>query len=183
MSQQGNKASGLATAALVLGIIAIVGAWIPFLNVVSIILGVLALIFGLIPLFQKRSIGKAVSGVVLGLASIVIAISMIVSASRVIDDALRPTETTPSTQAEKNDAQPAASVFDGATAYDTINNGMTKEEVRTVAGVDPDSCSASEAAGIGAMESCTYGNALKDSVVLSVSYTDGVVTHKMKMGK
>lgn len=85
MGQHTNEKSGLATAGMVLGIIAIVGAWIPFLNIVSIILGVLALIFGMVPLFQKRSIGKAVTGVVLSLAAIVIAIAMINAASTAID--------------------------------------------------------------------------------------------------
>lgn len=88
MSKDSKENSGLATAAMVLGIIAIVGAWIPFLNVVSIILGALALIFGLIPLFKKRSIGKAVAGVVLGLAAIVISVAMISAASKVIGDAV-----------------------------------------------------------------------------------------------
>ena len=83
-----NKKSGLATAGMVLGIIAIPGAWIPFLNIVSIILGALALIFGAIALLQKRSLGKAVTAVVLGLLSVIIAITMLVSASKAIDDAL-----------------------------------------------------------------------------------------------
>ena len=85
---QNKENSGLATAGMVLGIIAIVGSWIPFLNIVSIILAVLAIIFGLIPLFQKRSIGKAVTGVVLGVITIIIAVTLLNSATDAIDKAL-----------------------------------------------------------------------------------------------
>ena len=67
------------------------GAWIPFLNVFSIILAILAIIFGTIPLFQKRSLGKAIAGLVLGILSIIMAISMNNAAVNVIDDALQNT--------------------------------------------------------------------------------------------
>lgn len=177
-----NK-SGLATASMVLGIIAIVGSWIPFLNIFSIILGVLALIFGLIPLLKKRSVGKAVAGVVLGVLSIIFAIVMLVSASKAIDDALSPTQTSTSATVEsETDKKSETSTFDGAAAYDKIQNGMTKQEVRDITGVDATSCTETEAAGLGKMETCSYGNALKDKVVVSVTFTDGAVTNKLKMG-
>lgn len=96
--------SGLATAGMVLGIIAIVGSWIPFLNVVSIIIGALAVIFGLIPLVKKKSVGKAVTGVVLGVLSIVIAIAMLVAASKAVDEALK---TAPQTSQQTTDEKTA----------------------------------------------------------------------------
>lgn len=83
-----EKKSGLATAAMVLGIIAIVGSWIPFVNIVSIILGVLAFIFGIIPLLKKKSTGKAVTGVVLGALAVIIGIYMTSAATESIDDAI-----------------------------------------------------------------------------------------------
>ena len=76
MSKQSSEKSGLATAGMILGIVAIVGAWIPFINFVSVILGVLALILGGVSLFQKRSIGKATAGVVLGILTIVLFVAM-----------------------------------------------------------------------------------------------------------
>lgn len=182
MSKSDNKSSGLATAALVLGIIAIVGAWIPFLNIVSIILAVLAFILGIIPLFQKRSVGKAVAGVVLAVASIIIAVAMLNAASEAIDDALSPTETSPSTQSSESEETTEKAAFDGQAAYDKISNGLTKQEVRDIAGIDPDTCTETEIAGVGKMETCSYGNALKDKVVLSITFTDGTVTNKLKMG-
>ena len=83
-----KKKSGLATAGLVLGIIAIVGSWIPFLNVLSIILAVLAVIFSAVPLFQKRSKGSAIAGLVLGILTIIIAFSMNNAAVNEIDNVL-----------------------------------------------------------------------------------------------
>jgi len=71
-----KKKSGFATTGFVLGIVAIVGSWIPILNVLSIILAILAVIFSAIPLFQKRSLGKAITGLVLGILTIIIAISI-----------------------------------------------------------------------------------------------------------
>ena len=45
-----DKRSGLGTASMVLGIIAIIGSWIPFLNVFSMLLAIIGLGLG-IPAF------------------------------------------------------------------------------------------------------------------------------------
>lgn len=81
-----EKKSGLATASLVLGIIGAVLSFIPIINNIAFILGVLAFIFGIIPFFQKASRGKAIAGVILGILSIVITISMQNAVSDAIDD-------------------------------------------------------------------------------------------------
>ncbi len=81
MSNTYREKSGLATAAMVLGIIAIAGAWIPLLNVVSISLGILALALGIAPLIKKRNLGKAITGVVLGVITIIIFVAMYSGAS------------------------------------------------------------------------------------------------------
>jgi|GEM_PF-2046099 len=80
--------SGLATAGMVLGIIAIAGAWIPLLNVISILLAALAVVFSVIPLLQKRSKGKAIAGLVLGILSLVIAIGTYGAAADAVSDAV-----------------------------------------------------------------------------------------------
>jgi hypothetical protein len=69
--------SGLAIAALVLGIVGILGCAIPILNIFSIVLGVLAVIFGGMAIFQtfkKQKIGKimAIIGTVLGALTIIL---------------------------------------------------------------------------------------------------------------
>lgn len=70
-----KKGSGLATAGMVLGIIAIVFAFIPLVNFISYICGGLALIFGLIATIKKAG-GKGIVALVLGVLSLVIAITM-----------------------------------------------------------------------------------------------------------
>lgn len=75
--KQGN---GFGVTALVLGIIAIAGFWIPILNVVSIILGVIALVFAIIALAKAGSRGgkgKGTGGTGLVLALLAIAGSII----------------------------------------------------------------------------------------------------------
>ena len=52
-----KKSSGLATAGLVLGIIALVGCWIPYINVVSMIIAVIGFILAIVALigyFNKK---------------------------------------------------------------------------------------------------------------------------------
>ena len=68
----------MAIAALVLGIIGLVMAWIPAVNIVGIILGVLALIFGIIAIVKAKKTGTgkgmAIAGVVLAGVTIVAAV-------------------------------------------------------------------------------------------------------------
>lgn len=111
--------SGLATAGMVLGIIAVPGAWIPFLNVVSIILGVLALIFGLVALAKKRGGGKAIAAVVLGAFAVIVGIYMTVAAGNAINNAVQESNTA---QAEKK----AALTLDDGWTLDNSNPYMTK---------------------------------------------------------
>lgn len=178
MTQEQNK-SGLATAGMVLGIIAIVGCWIPFINIVSIILGVLAFIFGIIPLIKKRSVGKAVTGVVLGVLSVAIGVYMTSAATTAIDEATSPTKTTvtESNSTESNKEEPT---FDGAAAFDKVKNGMTKDEVGKIAGVEPSSCTENQDETFGKTEYCSYGNMFTDKVTFDVVYSQGKVSSKTK---
>jgi hypothetical protein len=75
--KQGN---GFGVTALVLGIVAIAGFWIPIVNVISIIIGVIALIFAIIALAKAGSRGgkgKGTGGTGLVLAVLAIAGSII----------------------------------------------------------------------------------------------------------
>ncbi len=82
------KKSGLATAGLVLGIIALVTAFIPIVNNASFFMGILAAIFGLIPLFKKASVGKAAAALILGVLAIVMTLVMQSVYSKAINDAV-----------------------------------------------------------------------------------------------
>lgn len=95
-----QEKSGLATASMVLGIIAVVGAWIPFLNIVSIILGVLAIALGIAPLIKKRGLGKAIAGVVMGVVTVIIVIAMYSSAAEKVNEEASSNGTTGSAQQE-----------------------------------------------------------------------------------
>ncbi|MDA1358606.1 hypothetical protein O1R50_03170 [Glycomyces luteolus] len=75
--KQGN---GFGVTALVLGIVAIAGFWIPILNIGSIIIGVIALIFAIIALAKAGSRGgkgKGTGGTGLVLAVLAIAGSIV----------------------------------------------------------------------------------------------------------
>ena len=71
-----QKKSGLGIASLVLGIIAIVGSWIPILNNISFLLAIIGLILGIVGIFSIRK-GK-VGGKGLTIAAVVINVIAIV---------------------------------------------------------------------------------------------------------
>ncbi|HET8884353.1 MAG TPA: hypothetical protein VFM68_02690 [Candidatus Saccharimonadales bacterium] len=175
-----KKKSGLATAGLVLGIIGAVLAFIPIVNIVSFVLGALALIFGGIALAKKASKGKAIAAVILGIASIVIAAMMLTALGQAVDEATSPTETSNSSESTTDNTESTETTFDGTAVFDKITNGMTKEEVRDVAGVDPESCTESQDPTFGTIETCSYGNMFKDDVTVSVTYSQGEVSNKSK---
>lgn len=80
--------NGLAIAALVLGILAIVGSFIPVLNIGAIILGALAIVLAIIALATHRAKSLAITGGVLALVGIIIAIVMNIAWSQAVDEAL-----------------------------------------------------------------------------------------------
>lgn len=70
------KNNGLATASMVLGIIAICTSFIPIINNASFVMGILAAIFGIIVLLKKGKKGKAIAGLILGVLAIVFTLSL-----------------------------------------------------------------------------------------------------------
>lgn len=86
-----KKRNGLGTAALVLGIIAIATAWVPFLNVVSMILAVIAIGLGIGGFVMARKRGgmvKTIFGVVLSIAALVLGMSVNSAAVDAIDEGI-----------------------------------------------------------------------------------------------
>lgn len=81
MYVQQSPVSGLAVAGLVLGIIGVIFAWVPFFTFIWWIIGILAVIFGIVAMLNtkvgvpgaKRGHGMAISGLVLGIITLVIA--------------------------------------------------------------------------------------------------------------
>ncbi|MDR2106318.1 MAG: DUF4352 domain-containing protein [Coriobacteriales bacterium] len=85
-----RKGNALGVAALVLGIIAIIGSWIPFLNIFSALLSFLAIalaIAGIIlGVIKKRSIGPAIAGLALGVVTTIIFVATYASVASLMTD-------------------------------------------------------------------------------------------------
>ena len=82
-----KKNTGLGIAGLVLGIIAVVFCFVPYVNVISYVMGFLALIFGIISLINKKS-KKAlpIAAIVLTIIAFFIASTMNSATTKAIND-------------------------------------------------------------------------------------------------
>ncbi len=72
-----KRTSGLGIASLVLGIVAVIGSWIPFVNFISIFLAAIGFIFGTIGFFnalisRRTSTNMPGSGVLVCIAALII---------------------------------------------------------------------------------------------------------------
>ncbi|PZO56674.1 MAG: hypothetical protein DI639_16515 [Leifsonia xyli] len=73
---QHRRGNPFGLVALIVGIVAIIGCAIPIVNNVSIVLGVIALVFAIVGLIVKyRRRGLAITGLVLGILSVVVGLS------------------------------------------------------------------------------------------------------------
>lgn len=81
-----EKKTGFSVASMVLGIIGICLSFIPIVNNVSFILGVLSVIFAIVSLVKKSGKSKAIVGLILGILSVVITLSLQNSWSKSLDD-------------------------------------------------------------------------------------------------
>lgn len=111
-----KKTNGKAVAALILGILALLGSWIPFANIVSILMGIAALILGILGVKAARSgvggRGLGIGGVVTGGVAIVVSalvLGLSIAAlnsiddddlQQIIDDAMTPPVETPAADQE-----------------------------------------------------------------------------------
>ncbi|MEU4386607.1 Ltp family lipoprotein [Promicromonospora sp. NPDC023805] len=99
--------NGVATAALVLGILAAVGAFIPFVNILSMIIAVAAAVLGGVALGRARKVQvgviRAWFGIILGLVTIPVALVITIATA----DVLAETETVPEVSASVDLEQPA----------------------------------------------------------------------------
>ena len=86
MEKSEKSKNGLVIVGIVLGIIGICLGFIPILNNISFVLGILSLLFGIIALIKKHNKGKAIATIILGVLSIVIALSLQSSWSDSLDD-------------------------------------------------------------------------------------------------
>ena len=66
----------MAIASLILGILALGGSFIPFINNASIIFGIIGAIFAIISLIKKKSKGMAIAGLILSVLAVIISFSL-----------------------------------------------------------------------------------------------------------
>lgn len=101
--------NGLATAGFVLGLLGLLGSWIPLLNILAILLGILGAILAAIGLGKSKKAGSgrglALAGLILGVLAVIIAIVINVAFVNSVDDAIdTTTNTTVETPADSADA-------------------------------------------------------------------------------
>ncbi|WP_062378881.1 DUF4190 domain-containing protein [Demequina pelophila] len=130
---------GFAVTALVLGIIAIVGSWMPLLNVGSMFIGFIGLVFGVIATvqaFKGTAAGKgmAIAGTVLSALAIIFAMMVNSAAVSAVDEALDEARGDISAQAPADDASDDDTTGDveGSTADEDVADEEPAEAATTV---------------------------------------------------
>jgi|GEM_PF-3614258 len=192
-----NKGGGLATAGLVLGIIAIVFAFIPIINFISYILGSLALIFGIIAVIKKSG-GKAIAALVLGILSLTIAVAMnmaVFNAAKTVVDDINESINNAQEEQEENTANWTEEIYNSiATAeskfsadYSSIeySGGTMYSEIESKVG-EPSSTTSIDMSG---RESVTAswttldfsGNGESLSITITYDKDSGQITSKNKL--
>lgn len=125
--------NGLAIAALVVGIIALLVSWIPFLGLI----GLLAMGFGYLGLSRARRLGggrrMAVSGLVIGGLSVLAGIGWVVAPAR-FSEALRPVYDNVVTGSDNAASDPGQAPGQGAAQSDPGEAGEGAEGTTTVEG-------------------------------------------------
>jgi len=75
------QSNGLAVAALILGVLAVGGAFIPIVDIFAMLVGLVAIVLGIVAMRKKLNKGLAVAGTVLGAVALVIAIVTLIVGS------------------------------------------------------------------------------------------------------
>lgn len=126
VEMKGNN--GLATAGFVLGLLGLLGSWIPVLNFVGIVLAIVGLILAGIGLSRSRKVnagkGLAIAGLILGALAIVIALVINVAFVGAVDDAVDEVTDT-SVQAPADEADTAAE--EGSKQSSKDERGTTRD--------------------------------------------------------
>ena len=90
--------NGLATAGFVLGLLGLLGSWIPVLNIVGIILGVLGVVLAGVGLAKSKKVnagkGLAIAGIVLGVLAVIFAVLINAVFVSAVDEAVDETTST-----------------------------------------------------------------------------------------
>ncbi|HEY2642357.1 MAG TPA: hypothetical protein VGI56_01270 [Galbitalea sp.] len=131
--------NGLGTAALVIGIIAFVGSFIPFLNYGSIFIAVIGLVLGIVGLVVKNRPRKAaLAGTIISGVALILSIILAVAYTAAFVGAVESSTSEPSTQPSSSDssgtnAAPSKSWYDDTYGkYTTVTKSGTSDNVITL---------------------------------------------------
>lgn len=138
--QRGSN--GLATAGFVLGLLGLLGSWIPVLNFVGILLGVVGAVLAAVGLAKSKRVGAgkglAIAGLVLGVLAVIIAIVINAAFVDAVDEAVDEANDSPTSTVESSDEAddegaeeeaPEASFVDGVLTTEDVKIVITKHEV------------------------------------------------------
>lgn len=128
--------NGLGIAALILGILALIGAFIPFLNYGAWFLGLVGLVLGIVGLVQKnKAKGLALTGTILSGAAIVLSIVLSIVYTALFAAAVDSSIKESIKQDEAVASQPVDVVYDvtgtstdASIIYSTYSDGGSKSE-------------------------------------------------------
>lgn len=164
----------------------LIGAFVPIVN---IFVGIVSIVlFGLVikylnEYWDKSTGGKAteakitggeiavaVAGLVIGALMLVLGVATAIFGNKAADELDK-------IQTEINNSgyveQTGSGNVSAQQIYDQVQAGMSKEQVKTIAGKDGASCSTTQGDYIGTLETCYYNG-------VSVTFQDGKVTNKTK---
>ncbi|MCM1112189.1 MAG: hypothetical protein NC399_02925 [Muribaculum sp.] len=168
----GKSQSGLGIAGMVLGIIALLLSCI----LIGGFIGILGLILSLIGMTQKdRNHGMAIAGIVLNAVAVIIMILIFAAGSSVgsSQPANSVREAVESAQEEEKD-------FITYEEFDSIENGMTYEQVVDIVGYDGTVMSSVDLANINTTMYCWYG---VDGITnANVTFQNNAVVSKAQFG-
>lgn len=179
--------SGLAIAGLVIGIIALLGAWIPLLNVGSAFIAVIGLVLSIIGLVKVRKQvsgkGMAIAATVLNIVALVVVIAMYGTAGAAYNAATSD-ESSSSSAVEQSESsadsegESAASSSDTASKFKKIKHGMSLNQVEKIMGSEGDEQASSS---VSDNEATVYQWTTDDFGVVSVTFENDKVINKAQI--
>ena len=130
-----NGANGLATAGFVLGLLGLLGSWIPVISIVGILLGVIGVVLAGVGLARSKEVGVgkglAIAGLILGALAVVIAIIVNVVFLAAVDEAVDDA-TGSSNTASSSDSSSDSSAEDGEAESSFVDGVLTTPDVKIV---------------------------------------------------
>lgn len=191
-----SGSSGLAIAGLVIGIIALLGCWVPLLNVGSAFIALIGLVLSIIGLVKARKAasgkGMAIAATVLNAVALVAVIGIYGTAGAAYDAATSDTSSSSSVAAKsasassdakdsgeeaEGDASSTAS-SDTAAKFKQIKHGMSYKQVKKIMGSAGDEQASSSVAD---NEATVYQWTTDDFGVVSVTFENDKVVNKAQI--